>query len=70
MTRLADEGGLVAPTGPAGSVIMFHGNIVHASAYVMHRDHVAQVEWEAYEASGVQPPTFDGRFKWPQPRLS
>jgi ectoine hydroxylase len=31
VTRLADEGGLVAPTGPAGSVIMFHGNIVHAS---------------------------------------
>ena len=24
----------------------------------------------SYEASGVQPPTFDGRFKWPQPRLS
>ncbi len=28
---LADEGGLVAPTGPAGSVLMFHGNLVHAS---------------------------------------
>jgi shikimate 5-dehydrogenase len=23
----------------------------------------------AYEASGVKPPTLDGRFKWPQPRL-
>lgn len=31
VTRLADEGGIVAPTGPAGSVIMFHGNLVHAS---------------------------------------
>jgi hypothetical protein len=24
----------------------------------------------SYEASGVKPPTLDGRFKWPQPRLS
>jgi ectoine hydroxylase len=31
VTRLADEGGLVAPTGPAGSMLMFHGNLVHAS---------------------------------------
>lgn len=31
VTRLADEGGIVAPTGPAGSVVMFHGNLVHAS---------------------------------------
>lgn len=31
VTRLADEGGIVAPTGPAGSVIMFHGNLAHAS---------------------------------------
>ncbi|HEY9566903.1 MAG TPA: phytanoyl-CoA dioxygenase family protein, partial [Thalassobaculum sp.] len=31
VTRLAEEGGCVAPTGPAGSVIMFHGNLVHAS---------------------------------------
>ena len=29
--RLADAGGIVAPTGPAGSVLMFHGNLVHAS---------------------------------------
>lgn len=29
--RLADEGGIVAPTGPAGSVLMFHSTIVHAS---------------------------------------
>lgn len=29
--RLADEGGIVAPTGPAGSMLMFHGNLVHAS---------------------------------------
>ena len=29
--RLADEGGIVAPQGPAGSVLMFHSNIVHAS---------------------------------------
>ena len=29
--RLAEEGGIVAPTGPPGSVIMFHGNLVHAS---------------------------------------
>ena len=31
VTRLAHEGGIVAPTGPAGSVVMFHGNLVHAS---------------------------------------
>ena len=31
VTRLAEEGGIVAPTGPAGSVLMFHGNLVHAS---------------------------------------
>lgn len=31
VTRLAAEGGIVAPTGPAGSVVMFHGNLVHAS---------------------------------------
>ncbi len=29
--RLAEKGGLEAPTGPAGSVVMFHGNLVHAS---------------------------------------
>ena len=31
VTKLAEEGGIVAPTGPPGSVIMFHGNLVHAS---------------------------------------
>ena len=29
--RLAEEGGIVAPTGPPGSVVLFHGNLVHAS---------------------------------------
>jgi ectoine hydroxylase len=29
--ELADEGGLVAPVGPAGSVLLFHSNLVHAS---------------------------------------
>jgi ectoine hydroxylase len=29
--ELAERGGLVAPTGPAGSMLMFHCNIVHAS---------------------------------------
>ena len=29
--KLADEGGLVAPIGEPGSVLMFHGNVVHAS---------------------------------------
>jgi len=28
---LAERGGLVAPKGPAGSVLMFHCNLVHAS---------------------------------------
>ena len=32
VTRLAAEGGIVAPTGKAGSVLMFHGNLVHGSA--------------------------------------
>ena len=31
ITRLATEGGIVAPTGKPGSVLMFHGNLVHAS---------------------------------------
>jgi len=31
VTRLADGGGIVAPTGPAGSMLLFHGNLVHAS---------------------------------------
>src|SRR5947208_3989128 len=31
VTRLAAEGGIVAPTGKPGSVLMFHGNMVHAS---------------------------------------
>jgi len=31
VTRLADAGGIIAPTGAPGSVLMFHGNIVHAS---------------------------------------
>jgi ectoine hydroxylase len=29
--ELADDGGLVAPIGPPGSVLMFNGNLVHAS---------------------------------------
>ncbi len=31
ITRLVNEGGIVAPKGPAGSMLMFHGNLVHAS---------------------------------------
>ena len=29
--RLVDKGGIVAPKGPAGSMILFHGCLVHAS---------------------------------------
>ena len=29
--RLAEEGGVIAPTGPAGTVLLFHCNLVHAS---------------------------------------
>ena len=29
--NLVDEGGIVAPTGKPGSMLMFHGNLVHAS---------------------------------------
>ena len=29
--RLVDEGGIVAPTGKRGGVLMFHGNLVHGS---------------------------------------
>jgi len=32
VTRLVDEGGIVAPTGKPGSVLMFHGNLVHGSS--------------------------------------
>jgi ectoine hydroxylase len=32
VARLAQEGGIVAPTGKPGSVLMFHGNLVHGSA--------------------------------------
>ena len=31
MTRLVKEGGIVAPTGKAGGMLMFHGNLVHGS---------------------------------------
>jgi ectoine hydroxylase len=31
VTRLVEEGGLVAPKGPGGSVLLFHGNLVHGS---------------------------------------
>ena len=31
VTRLAEAGGIVAPKGPAGSVVLFHCNLVHAS---------------------------------------
>lgn len=31
VSRLAKDGGCEAPVGPAGSVVMFHGNLVHAS---------------------------------------
>src|SRR5436309_2911973 len=30
-TAFAADGGIVAPTGRPGSVLMFHGNLVHAS---------------------------------------
>ena len=30
--KLVNEGGLVAPTGKPGGVLMFHGNLVHGSA--------------------------------------
>src|SRR5690606_22276598 len=32
VARLAREGGIVAPTGKPGAVLMFHGNLVHGSA--------------------------------------
>ena len=32
VTRLVDRGGIVAPTGKPGGVMMFHGNLVHGSA--------------------------------------
>ena len=31
VTKLAKAGGIVAPKGPAGSLLMFHCNLVHAS---------------------------------------
>ena len=31
VTKLVEEGGIVAPTGKPGSVVMFHGNLAHAS---------------------------------------
>jgi ectoine hydroxylase len=32
VTRLVNEGGIVAPTGKPGGMLMFHGNLVHGSA--------------------------------------
>jgi ectoine hydroxylase len=32
VTRLVDEGGIVAATGKPGGMLMFHGNLVHGSA--------------------------------------
>jgi ectoine hydroxylase len=31
ISRLVEQGGLVAPKGPPGSLLMFHCNLVHAS---------------------------------------
>ncbi len=31
ITELAEEGGIIAPLGKPGAVLMFHGNLVHAS---------------------------------------
>ena len=31
VTKLVDRGGIVAPTGKPGGLLMFHGNLVHAS---------------------------------------
>ena len=31
IARLVKEGGLVAPKGPAGSIVLFNGNLVHGS---------------------------------------
>ncbi len=31
ITKLARDGGIIAPTGKPGAVLMFHGNLVHAS---------------------------------------
>jgi ectoine hydroxylase len=32
VTRLVRQGGIVAPIGKPGSMLMFHGNLVHGSA--------------------------------------
>jgi len=32
VTRLVQQGGIVAPTGKGGGMLMFHGNLVHGSA--------------------------------------
>ncbi len=32
VTKLVDQGGIVAPTGKAGGLLMFHGNLVHGSS--------------------------------------
>jgi ectoine hydroxylase len=32
VTRLVAQGGIVAPTGKPGGMLMFHGNLVHGSA--------------------------------------
>jgi ectoine hydroxylase len=32
VTRLVEKGGIVAPTGKAGGLLMFHGNLVHGSS--------------------------------------
>src|ERR1700679_649818 len=32
VTRLVKEGGIVAPTGKPGGMLLFHGNLVHGSA--------------------------------------
>jgi ectoine hydroxylase len=32
VTRLVQQGGIVAPTGRPGGLLLFHGNLVHGSA--------------------------------------
>ena len=48
VTRLVKQGGIVAPTGKAGGMLMFHGNLVHGSSRQHHalpaQDRVSHAE--------------------------
>ncbi len=54
VTRLVKQGGIVAPTGKPGGMLMFHGNLVHGSTE-NKSDHDRRNLYFAYSRGGNRP---------------